>query len=146
MHTQFNRMAPDPAAIPRPLTMQEYKATLDRNYVADQYRTWDQLLWQNDAAWQQEYEELQCKNERLRVEQMQTQKVSRGSAQTVHINKNHLQNSTALGAVDITARQPELAQASQLSVYIPVMELHTPETDDESRQISHSNTIFFTQN
>ncbi len=77
---------------------------------------------------------------------MQTQKASCGSAQMVHINKNPLQNSTALGAVDITARQPELAQASQPSVYIPVMELCTPEADSESRQISHSNTIFFTQN
>ncbi len=63
MHEQINGPAPDLTAIPQPMTMQEYEVKLDRNYIADQYRMWDQLLWQNDTTWQQDYEELQRENE-----------------------------------------------------------------------------------
>ncbi len=60
---QINSATPDLTAISRPMTTQEYEATFDKNYVADQYHTWDQLLWQNDSMWQKDYDELQCEVE-----------------------------------------------------------------------------------
>ncbi len=53
---------------------------------------------------------------------MRMQQMLHGSAQMVHIDEDPLQNSTALGAIDIRARQSGLTWASQPSVYIPVVE------------------------
>ncbi len=76
MQAQLYRAAPDPVIIRRAMTAQEYKVMLDQNYIADQYRMQDQLLHQNDAAWQHDYNELQWENDLLQVEQTCLQQTS----------------------------------------------------------------------
>ncbi len=102
MQAQLYGAAPDPVVICRAMTVQEYEAMLDQNYVVDQYCMWDQLLCRNDVAWQHNYDELQWENDQLQAEQTHLQQTCE-SVQTVRINEDPLQNSTALNAVDITA-------------------------------------------
>ncbi len=98
-----------------PMSAQQYEVTLDLNYVADQQ-------WEREEM-QQKQEEMQQKIDRLEAERIRGQQVLHGSMQTIQLNEQPLQNSTAIGGSNDDARWPGLAVQKQLAVYVPPTEL-----------------------
>ncbi len=93
------------------ITMQEYEALLDPQYVAN-------LQWERDEQ-QKEKDELLQRVQRLEAEQAHGQQVSHGSMQTTGVIEPPLQNSTAISGETTLSVRPGLTHYGANTVCVP---------------------------